>query len=274
MKIGDVFTLTRENCGSAGYTTGLVKLENFALIDFTRIPSAVGSIGAPSTLNFTFQAIKEGVGIIQFAVYQSWLLPAVSAEQELTFNIEGKAEIEKSDTLKGGWTPFREVDGEAKELFKNAFAHHVGAGFTPFLFTSHVVAGANYIFVANGKIVYPGATDFPALVSIFKDLDGKAHIKDIKALGHAESFGSYGPFRPVSEADEAILKQATHHFGGSGFKVDYVSTQLVSGLTYRFAGTQTITNKDGTKIPVLVTVYAPFSGKPYITSVQKAYDLI
>ncbi|MDR2602850.1 MAG: hypothetical protein LBC53_10460 [Spirochaetaceae bacterium] len=166
--------------------------------------------------------------------------------------------------------------GQVEELFKNAFAHRTGVGFKPFLYTSQVVsAGANYIFVANGKVVYPGATDFPVLISIFKDLNGKAHVKDVKPLGRAGALASYNAFLSVSEDDEAILKQAAKHLVGASFKVNYVSTQLVgSGLNYRFVGTQTIMNKDVTKIPVFVTVYVPFSGKPYITGVQKVYDLV
>jgi hypothetical protein len=55
---------------------------------------------------------------------------------------------------------------------------------------------------------------------------------------------------------------------------DYVSTQLVAGMNYRFAGTQTLMTKDADKYPVLFTVYQPLSGPPVLTAVEKAYDLV
>jgi hypothetical protein len=279
MKVGDVFTLPHEQLGSAGYTTGLVKLEKLALIGLTHDPApSSGYYGSPSTLHFTFQAIEAGVGKVQFATYRHWLLPEISSEPELTFSIdervEGKEAGKAGAINPGGWTPFNEANAEAQELFSNAIAEHAGSGFTPLLFTSKVVAGTNYIFVANGRIVYPGATDFPALVSISKDLDGKAHVTGIKALGYAKGVGNYGPFHPVSEYESAVFNQVTADKIGVSFEANYVSTQVVSGINYRFAGTETITDKDSTKRPVFITVYAPLDGTPYITGVQNVYDLV
>jgi hypothetical protein len=278
MKIGDVFTLTRESYGSAGYTTGLVKLEKLALVDVTCEASATGLMGAPSTLHFTFQAFEAGIARIQFASYRPWLLPNANLERELVFQVDEKAKeagpLTAGVLQVGGWTPLREVDADSKGAFQKAFAEFSGAAYTPFLVATQVVAGTNYIFVTNGKGVYPGAVEYPALVSIFQGLDGKAQVSHIKELGHPGGLGAYSPFRAVTEADSAVIKAATEHWLGGGFEMSYVSTQVVAGVNYRFAGTETLTDGNGTKVPVLVTVYAPLDGTPQITAVQNVYALV
>jgi hypothetical protein len=270
MKIGDVFTLTRENHGSSGYTTGLVRLENLALIGFTREPPAAGSIGAPSILHFTFQAIGAGAAKVQFAPYR-WLLPGVGFERELVFQVDGKAE---PLTAAGGWTAFRNVDADSKDAFQKAFGGFVVAAYTPFLVATQAVAGTNYIFAVNGKGLYPGAAEFPALVRIHEGTDGKARVTGIKALGYPGAAGAYIPFHPVAEVETAILKAATARWAGGGFEVSYVSTQVVAGVNYRVAGMETLTDGNSAKAPVLVTVYAPLDGTPQITAVQDVYALV
>jgi hypothetical protein len=116
--------------------------------------------------------------------------------------------------------------------------------------------------------------DFPALVHISTGTDGTARVTGIKTLGHAGALGGYTPFRPVEDGDKALIKEASQHWVGGGFEVQYVSTQVVSGVNARFAGTETLSDEKATKLPVLVTVYAPLGGEPHIISIERVYDLI
>jgi hypothetical protein len=62
MRIGDVVALTRETCvASTNYDVYPVKLENFALVDITRIASLTGESGTPKRKRF-FSSHKRGKG--------------------------------------------------------------------------------------------------------------------------------------------------------------------------------------------------------------------
>jgi hypothetical protein len=215
---------------------------------------------------------------VQFASFRPWELPTALYEQVLPINVEPKAadaELAAVANIKvGGFTPFAKPDDNARAVFKEAFAHLIGADYEPLLAATQVVAGLNYIFVANAKPVAPGALAHPALVRVYKPLKGPAEIVKTTSLGSPHRSGSYTAFTPIKPEQQAILDAALKGFSGSGFTADYVSTQLVAGMNYRFAGTQTLITKDPEKFPVLFTVYQPLSGAPVLTAVQKAYDLV
>lgn len=83
----------------------------------------------------------------------------------------------------GGWSAFDyEITGVAKEVLKEALEGFVGATYTPSAFATQIVAGTNYCFLCTGQIVAPNAPRFPALVHVFKPLNGKAHISEITRI--------------------------------------------------------------------------------------------
>ncbi|CSB32592.1 Uncharacterised protein [Vibrio cholerae] len=47
-----------------------------------------------------------------------------------------------------------------------------------------MVAGCNYAFFCNAEMVYPGSQPYPAMVHMFKDLEGKVGITHIQRLDY------------------------------------------------------------------------------------------
>jgi hypothetical protein len=83
----------------------------------------------------------------------------------------------------GGWSSFDyEVTGVARAILKEALEGFVGVNYVPSAFATQIVAGTNYCFLCTGEVVIPNAPRFPALVHIFKPLNGKAHISEITRI--------------------------------------------------------------------------------------------
>ena len=279
MKIRDLITIDREsNRASTGYDVFLVKLEKLALVDVSYTPAPSGLIGAPGTKRFTFQALGAGRAEVQFARYRPWLVPAeVLYEDVLTIDVEAADtdEIEAAANIKpGGWTPFAKVTSDKQKVFDEALKGLVGVDYTPLAFTSQVVNGANYIFAANAKIVYPGSREYPALLRVFSPPGGPARVVNIQRLGVPGALGAFGPFREASDKDKTALQTALKGHAGSGYEAVLTSVQVVAGLNYRFIGTQTLVDAQADKYPVLFTVYQPPAGSPVFTGSQKIYDLV
>lgn len=86
-------------------------------------------------------------------------------------------------TLVGAFTPYTsEISKEAQAAFDEAFNGFVGVSYAPVAVSQQIVAGINYNFFCNTK----SATRFPeegaAIVSIYKPLEGAAHITNIKEI--------------------------------------------------------------------------------------------
>ena len=85
--------------------------------------------------------------------------------------------------ITGGWSSFDyEVTSAAKAVFKEALEGFVGVKYQPSAFATQIVAGTNYCFLCTGEVVIPESPHFPALLYIFKPLNGKAHISEIKRI--------------------------------------------------------------------------------------------
>ncbi|MDR2537931.1 MAG: hypothetical protein LBC46_06460 [Treponema sp.] len=253
------------------------------MISLSIIPSdqpQAGKVGAPVAKHFLFQAIKEGKAEVQFARYAQHTLPQVTYEDVLTFDVEQDDHLFEAATgiMPGGWTPFSEPKEDAVSVFKEAFSHFTGVGYEPLLVATQVVNGVNYIFAVNGKGVYPNVFPFPALIRIYKAPHVAAKIVNIKPLSPLSSLsslaGGYSPFLPVAKEQQDVLDQVHEKLVGSGFTAKYASVQVVAGLNYRFVGVQTLSDQAATKYPVVFTVYAPVSGSPVFTGVQKVFEIV
>ena len=259
-----------------------MKLEGLALRDVSYTPAPSGLIGAPGTKHFTFQAVKAGRAEVQFAKFRPWLVPAeVLYEEVLPIDVEAAEAdeaggVEPAANIKpGGWTPFAKVSADAQKVFDEALKGLVGAGYTPLAVASQVVNGTNYIFAANGKIVYPDSREYSTLVRVFKPLNGPARIDKIHALGSpGASVGGFSPFHEATGEEKAALQKALSGLAGARYEALLASVQVVAGLNYRFIGTQTLSTARADSFPVLFTVYQPHSGSPVFTGAQKAYDLV
>ncbi len=89
-----------------------------------------------------------------------------------------------SHTLLGAWGGLSfTITPEAKTVFDQALEGLVGVQYTPLAFAIQVVAGLNYCFLCEGKVVYPGQPAFAALIYIYAPFDGsKPHITDITRI--------------------------------------------------------------------------------------------
>jgi hypothetical protein len=85
----------------------------------------------------------------------------------------------------GSFSPFStKISTEDKEVFINAFEKFVGVNYEPIAVATQIVAGTNYAFFCNATPVYPGATSNPAIVNIFKSLEGHASITHIEKIAY------------------------------------------------------------------------------------------
>jgi hypothetical protein len=85
----------------------------------------------------------------------------------------------------GGWANWNfQPTSEAKDVFTAALKGYVGVGYQPLAFTTQVVAGINYCYLAQGTVVVPGAPQKAALVYIHQPLPGQGepHVTGIKEI--------------------------------------------------------------------------------------------
>ena len=95
--------------------------------------------------------------------------------------IDGKATITGikkvgpfPNPVPGGWSNWNfQPTAETVKVFNSALEGYVGVGYQPLAYTSQVVAGTNYCFLAKGTVIVPGAPQKAALVYIFQPLPGQ-----------------------------------------------------------------------------------------------------
>ncbi len=119
---------------------------------------------------------------------------AVEAETEAEAEAETAVEAEAAEgpivlpelpnedpagTVAGGWAVAEDaaLTDEQKALFHKALEGLVGVDYEPIaLLGAQVVAGTNYCFLAQAKVVYPDAQPSYMLVYVYEDLEGNARI--------------------------------------------------------------------------------------------------
>jgi hypothetical protein len=87
--------------------------------------------------------------------------------------------------MPGGWTNWNfHPSPEAVKFFDTASNGNLGVGYSPVAYTSQLVAGVNYCFLAKGTVVVPNQPHFAALVYIYQPLpnEGEAHVTGIKKI--------------------------------------------------------------------------------------------
>lgn len=82
----------------------------------------------------------------------------------------------------GGWSKFDVLSSTDRAVFKETMAGLAGVGYEPLAVRKQVVAGMNYEFFCNARVVYPGTDWYPAMVLIYKPLKGNAVIKKISKI--------------------------------------------------------------------------------------------
>ncbi len=82
----------------------------------------------------------------------------------------------------GGFTPVEDgtITEELQGIFDKAMEGFAGVGYTAKkLVATQVVAGTNYKFLCDAKVVYPGAPTTEKYVTVYKDLQGNCSVLDI-----------------------------------------------------------------------------------------------
>lgn len=85
-------------------------------------------------------------------------------------------------SLDGGWSKFEQVSSADRAAFNEALAGLSGVSYEPLVVSRQVVAGVNYDFFCNAKVVVPNANWYPVMVQIYKPLKGKASITTITRI--------------------------------------------------------------------------------------------
>lgn len=76
----------------------------------------------------------------------------------------------------GGWSKFGVLSAKERALFNNAMADIVEVHYEPLAVRKQVVAGMNYNFFCNARVMVPGSEWYPVMVHIYKPLQGKAVV--------------------------------------------------------------------------------------------------
>ncbi|MBR4905708.1 MAG: hypothetical protein IKZ44_02535 [Clostridia bacterium] len=90
-----------------------------------------------------------------------------------------ETELPETGTIAGGWAIAEncEMTDELRAIFEKALDGMVGVNYVPVAcLGTQVVAGINYCFLAQAKVVYPDAQPKYVLVYIYEDLSGNAQI--------------------------------------------------------------------------------------------------
>lgn len=81
--------------------------------------------------------------------------------------------------LLGGWTPLGPLTPQDRKVFERAMAGLEGVEYTPREVSTQIVAGKNYRFLCDAKVVSPGSQPHQAIVMIYAPLEGDPVITGI-----------------------------------------------------------------------------------------------
>lgn len=82
----------------------------------------------------------------------------------------------------GGFSNFREITNDEKQMFNEVLKDLVGVGHTPLAVAIQVVSGINYAFLCDAKIMAPGAVPHNDIVIIYKPLQGEPLLTEIRKV--------------------------------------------------------------------------------------------
>lgn len=83
----------------------------------------------------------------------------------------------------GAYSAFRTgITPEEMDVFNSAMGKLIGVNYEPIAVSTQVVEGMNYRFLCNASIAYPNAAAYTVLITIYRPLDGPAHIESIEKI--------------------------------------------------------------------------------------------
>ena len=90
-------------------------------------------------------------------------------------------EKDQKNLMAGAWSEYICMNKQAEQVF-NEVEMPLGVSYKPVAFSSQLVAGMNFRFFCNSKVIYPHSLNSAAIVSIFKPLEGKAVLTSITPI--------------------------------------------------------------------------------------------
>ena len=185
------------------------------------------------------------------------------------------------ETLLGAWerTESPVVTEELKTMMETAQKDLTGAKYTPVAYlATQVVAGRNHAVLCRLAPVVPDAEETYAVTILYEDPAGNVTISDVWNFG-AETYlygkdlagGWSQPETPViTEEARKAFDKAMEGFTGVGYEpVALLSTQLVSGMNYRYICEATTVLPGAETSYALVTVYQDLEGNAQITEIVR-----
>ena len=85
-------------------------------------------------------------------------------------------------TTVGAYSAPRKVTDEDLKVFNEAMEGFVGVEYTPLTVSTQIVNGTNYRFECTARPVVPNPKEGKAIVQIYKPINGKAEVTEIKRL--------------------------------------------------------------------------------------------
>lgn len=273
-KIGEVFTVEYDSTPSTGYRWYLTHLdEGLALLDYG-YKAGVDIPGAGGKAFFTFQAVREAdEATAIMKQYRTFDLAGIekAEKKQVSYRIVAGAAVDSPlENLLGGWSGFEKPDAADLKVLQEATG--LGVDYTPILVSKQVVKGLNYLFICNGRIVYPGAQPSPVLIKVYSPPNEKAKATDIIRLGNSQFVGSFGAFKTIEEREKQVFETAQRRLHGVDYTALCVSEQVVSGMNYLFAANAKVVYPGSDLHPVFVKVYQTAQGDVEIRDIIDAYN--
>ena len=227
-------------------------------------------------------------------------------DKSITFinKIEGQAQapINGIETILGGWSTYQCINGnsstdadKAKEIFEDTVGKLLGVKYEVFAYATQTTEGINYRFLANSKVVYPGAPNELAFIQVHVDPKGNKSIRFIKIIdpkiteiedqeldqvrGDMPMPGGWSVYQCIngsnsSEADEArkIFENTVGDLKGVEYAVFAYAVQVVEGRNFRFLCNSKVVYPGAPNELALAQVYVPLKGEPTITFIKTIED--
>lgn len=84
-----------------------------------------------------------------------------------------------SDSILGGWSPYRKPTAEDLKIFNEATNGIVGVSYTPLEVSTQVVSGMNYKFICEARPAVVAPIVYKATVQIYAPLEGAPFVTHI-----------------------------------------------------------------------------------------------
>ena len=174
-----------------------------------------------------------------------------------TWNQSGQDDS-KTETVSGGWEASRDasVTKEAQAVFDKAMSDHDHVDYDAVaLLATQVVSGTNYCFLCRTNVTDSDEKPTYQLVYIWQDLEGNAHVLEVKDI----EFGTSGEAEPSpDDAGEKNLEILGSPVSEKGVTVtlDKAMAKRIDGGGFEYSFSGTIENDSDEGIMHVIYTFA------------------